>query len=409
MKILILHRVPYPRIEYHRGIDHDLHDVTYLGKQAAIDTLPAELRCHRVTRPGVGSAYDEAQQWLAQFPQHFDRIISMSEYELLDAAHLREVLNVEGASVAAVNLARNKLDMKAAVEARQLRVPRFMALKRYLALQGHVPWHGATVLKPHSGASSMDVSIHQQPVRAFDEITRKISELSLCIDEFQVEEFISGPIRHFDGLVQNGRILTMLSSQYVGTCLDYMERGHPLGSWHLETTAPMQAWVSAALEAVQIRNGAFHLEAIMEDDEPVFLEVGNRVGGADVVATYELATGIHLPSLELRIHVEGEVDIAPLTQQQPSLGFGWFVFPGHTHRERIYQGLDGADELRSNPFVVQWNELQPGALLPGHVTYSAFEAPLAGIIKTAEPQQTKAWMQTLFSRVRLAENLTSVA
>ena len=62
------------------------------------------------------------------------------------------------------------------------------------------------------------------------------------------------PIRHFDGLVQDGRILTMLSSQYVGTCLDYMERGEPLGSWHLETTAPMQAWVSAALEAVQIRN-----------------------------------------------------------------------------------------------------------------------------------------------------------
>ncbi|WP_223517738.1 acetyl-CoA carboxylase biotin carboxylase subunit family protein [Pseudomonas sp. GL-B-19] len=409
MKILILHRVPYPRIEYHRGIDHELHDVTYLGKQSAIDTLPPGLRCNSVVRPGSASAYDEALQWLAQFPQRFDRIISMSEYELLDAARLREALNVEGASLEMVNLARNKLDMKAAVQARQLRVPSFMSLDRYLALQGRVPWHGATVLKPHSGASSMDVSIHQQPARTFDEISRKISDLSLCIEDFQVEEYISGPIRHFDGLVQNGRILTMLSSQYVGTCLDYMERGHPLGSWHLETTAQMQVWVSAALEAVQIRNGAFHLEAIMEGDEPVFLEVGNRVGGADVVATYELATGIHMPSLELRIHIEGELDIAHLTKQQPNLGFGWFVFPGHTHPERIYQGLHGADELRENPFVVQWNELQPGALLPGHVTYSAFEAPLAGIVKTADPQQTQAWMQALFSRVSLAENLTSVA
>jgi biotin carboxylase len=332
----------------------------------------------------------------------------MSEYELLDAARLREALNVEGASLEATTLARNKLDMKAAIQARQMRVPRFMSLDRYLALQGLVPWHGATVLKPHSGASSMDVSIHQQPSRTFDEISRKISDLSLCIEDFQVEEYISGPIRHFDGLVLNGRIITMLSSQYVGTCLDYMERGHPLGSWHLETTAQMQAWVGAALEAVQIRNGAFHLEAIMEGDEPVFLEVGNRVGGADVVATYELATGIHLPSLELRIHIEGELDIAQLAGPS-NLGFGWFVFPGHTHRERIYQGLHDADELRASPCVVQWNELQPGALLPGHVTYSAFEAPLAGIVKTADPQQTQAWMQALFSRVRLAENLTSVA
>lgn len=409
MKILILHRVPYPRIEYHRGINHDLHDVTYLGKQAAIDTLPSDLRCQRVIRPGEASACEEALQWLAQFPQSFDRIISMSEYELLDAARLREALNVEGASLAAVNLARNKLDMKAAVAAGNLRVPQFMPLDRYLALNGQVPWQGATVLKPHSGASSMDVSIHQQLARAFDEISRKISDLSLNIDEFQVEEFISGPIRHFDGLVQDGRILTMLSSQYVGTCLDYMERGHPLGSWHLETTTPMQMWVSAVLDAVQIRNGAFHLEAIMEGDDPVFLEVGNRVGGADVVATYELATGIHLPSLELRIHVEGLVDKVPLSAQQPDLGYGWFVFPGHTHHQRIYQGLEGAEDFRASPLVVQWNELQTGALLPGHVTYSAFEAPLAGIVKTADPLQTKAWMQTLFSRVYLAENLTSVA
>jgi hypothetical protein len=409
MKILILHRVPYPRIEYHRGIDHDLHDVTYIGKQSAIDTLPADLRCHSVVRAGLNSAFDETLAWLVESPQTFDRIISMSEYELLDAARLREVLNIEGASLQSVTLARNKLEMKAAVQARHLRVPRFMSLERYLALQGHVPWTGATVLKPHSGASSMDVSIHQQPARAFDEIRHKISGLALRVDEFQVEEYISGPIRHFDGLVLNGRVITLLSSEYVGTCLDYMERGQPLGSWHIETTASMHEWVSAALQAVQIHNGAFHLEAIMADDEPVFLEVGNRVGGADVVATYELATGIHLPSLELRIHVDGELDLSAFSREQNDLGFGWFVFPGHTHPERIYQGLDGAEELRASAHVVQWNELSVGALLPEHVTYSAFEAPLAGIVKSAEPQQTRAWMQSLFSCVRLAHNLTSVA
>ncbi|WP_336355601.1 ATP-grasp domain-containing protein [Pseudomonas granadensis] len=409
MKILILHRVPYPRIDYHRGIDHERHDVTYLGKQSAIDTLPSELRCTRVVRSGLSNACDETLAWLAQHPQTFDRVISMSEYELLDAARLRETLNIQGASLKAVTLARNKLEMKAAVQARRLRVPRFMALERYLALQGRVPWTSATVLKPHSGASSMDVSIHSQPAQAFDEIRHKISELALPIEDFQVEEFISGPIRHFDGLVLNGRILTLLSSEYVGTCLDYMERGSALGSWHLPTTEAMHAWVGAALQAVQIDNGAFHLEAIMDGDEPVFLEVGNRVGGADVVATYELATGIHLPSLELRIHVDGELDIAPFAAQPPDLGFGWFVFPGHTHAQRIYQGLNGAEELRASPHVVQWNELPTGSLLPEHVTYSAFEAPLAGIVKTAEPQQTRALLQTLFSRVSLAHDLTSVA
>lgn len=406
MNILILHRVPYSRIEYHRGIDHEKHDVTYLGKQAAIDTLPAGLRCKCVVRPGGGSASDEALQWLCQFPQRFDRIISMSEYELLDAARLREALNVEGASMETMTLTRNKLKMKTAVQARGLRVPRFMSLARYLALKGQVPWDGATVLKPHSGASSIDVSIYQQPARTFDDLSRKISDRSLLIDDFQVEEYVSGPIRHFDGLVLNGQILTMLSSQYIGTCLGYMECGQPLGSWHMETTMQMQAWVNSVLEAVQIRNGAFHLEAIMEGDEPVFLEVGNRVGGADVVATYELATGIHMPSLELRIHIEGALDFEYLANQQASLGFGWFVFPGHTHCEKVFHGLVGADEFRTSPFVVQWNELPSGALLPEDVTYSAFEAPLTGIVKTSEPQQTRAWIQELFSRVSLAASVT---
>ena len=64
----------------------------------------------------------------------------MSEYELLDAALLREVLSVEGASFETVNLSRNKLEMKKAVQARQIRVPNFMSLERYLALDGQVSW-----------------------------------------------------------------------------------------------------------------------------------------------------------------------------------------------------------------------------------------------------------------------------
>jgi len=85
------------------------------------------------------------------------------------------------------------------------------------------------------------------------------------------------------------------------------------------------------------------------------------------------------------------------------------VFPGHTHPQRTFLGLEGAGELRNSPCIVQWNELEPGAPLHGHVTYSAFEAPLAGIVKTAEPERTRDWMVDVFSRVSLARHLTSVA
>src|SRR4051812_11199837 len=102
MKILILHRVPYGRIEYERGIDHDVHDVTYLGTKEALATVPPNLRHRAVMRPGERSAYEEATDWDGLAHSRFERIISLSEYELLDAARLREVLHVEGPNVADV-------------------------------------------------------------------------------------------------------------------------------------------------------------------------------------------------------------------------------------------------------------------------------------------------------------------
>ena len=78
MKILVLHRVPYPRIDYARGIDHDLHDVTYFGKRDILDTIPVQLRCTRVERAGLASAFDEASAWLDAHPCRFDVVISLS-------------------------------------------------------------------------------------------------------------------------------------------------------------------------------------------------------------------------------------------------------------------------------------------------------------------------------------------
>lgn len=352
MNIMILHRVPYARIEYHRGIDHTEHHVTYIGNQAIIDTLPHDLRCTAVVRPGIGQTFDEVQAWLEQHPQHFDRVISMSEYELLDAARLREVHGIPGASVSQVMLTRNKLLMKDAVAAADLRVPRYQSVTDFLHNPPACPWSGKTVVKPHSGASSVDVEIHTSVKQASDALKRRLADGTLLADEFEVEEFIDGPVRHFDGLIQNGVLYEITAIQYVGTCLAYMERGQPLGSFQIDVTPQIRQWVERALAAVQIRNGSFHLEAIMDGDDPVFLEVGNRVGGADVVATFEMATGVHLPSLELRIHLgAGALPQRPATHgERPS--FGWFVYAGHLQPDPQFHGLSGAERFREDGAVI---------------------------------------------------------
>lgn len=403
MKILVLHRVPYFKIEYHRGISHDRHDVTYLGTDQALSTLPPNLRCERASRPGRRPAFDEARDWLAQRPRTFDRIISMSEYELLDAARLREHFGVLGAPVEQVALARDKVLMKEAVAAAGLRVPRFLSLPQFLEHGGRVPWVGRTVVKPTRGASSEDVLVFDTPwqaVTAVREGRTGVARLDAGRDpeSSEVEEYVSGPIQHFDGLVQGGEVLVLSASEYLGTCLDYA-RGLPMGSFQIELSEPTRTWVSRALAAVRIEDGSFHLEAIVHEGGLVFLEVGNRVGGADVVPTVELALGVHLPSYELRVLL-GEPVAAMLPR--PSVDrrwYGWFVHPGHHLAGRKFGGFDGATPFRLSPRVVAWNELPPGATLPDHITYQAGETVLAGIVAAASGAHARDWIADLFSSV----------
>ncbi|SFE23323.1 hypothetical protein SAMN04487819_109264 [Actinopolyspora alba] len=400
MKILILHRVPYFKIEYHRGIDHSQHEVTYFGTDQALATLPSDLRCERVSRPGARSAFEEAQEWLAEMTRAFDRVISMSEYELLDAARLREQLNIPGASVKQVALARDKPLMKEAVEAAGIRVPRFLPLPRFLELAGQVPWDGQTVLKPNRGASSEDVLVFDTPGQVAAAIAEGRTGVARVdagsdLEELAVEEFVSGPIRHFDGLVQGGEVLILSGSEYVGTCLAYAQ-GMPMGSFQIEISEETRDWVSRALSAVRIEDGSFHLEAIVHGGELVFLEVGNRVGGADVVATVELATGVHLPSYELRVLL-GESLIGTLPEPPTDRSwYGWFVHPGHHLAGMGFRGLDGTEPFRHSPHVVAWNELLPGTPLPDHITYQAGETVLTGITVSDTPEKTRDWIVDLF-------------
>lgn len=413
MNILILHRIPYAKIEYHRGIDHERHDVTYFGIAAALATLPAGLRCTRIERPGERTAFDEACAWLDAEPRAFDRIISLSEYELLDAARLRERHGVDGAGVEQVTLARDKVLMKGAVERAGLRVPRFLPLAVLLDEPERAGWSGPTVLKPHSGASSVDVVVFGSPAETYEAITARrsgVAELDAAgrVGDFQVEEFVTGPIRHFDGLVERGRVLTMSASEYLGTCLGYA-RGEPMGSYQTELTDQTRDWVARALDAVRIHDGCFHLEAIVDGAELVFLEVGNRVGGADVAATYELATGIHLPSWELRILL-GE-QVAGLLPAPPAERdwYGWFVHPGHHLAGEVFEGFDGAEALRTGPQALTWHELAVGAPMPDHITYGAHETALAGIARTDAPDATRAWMARLFASLRIRTSRPSPA
>lgn len=397
MRILVLHRVPDPLVRYSESIDHSQHDVTYVGTADRLVTLPASLPARLVERPGTGDTATEVLAAVAGRPAP-DLVVALSEYDLIAAAEVRAALGVPGDRVADVLPVRDKVTMKATVAAADLRVPRFASLASVLTDGADaVGWTGQTILKPRTGASSEGVRTF--PTVAAALVAARESGSPDEVDGFEIEEFVDGPILHIDGMMADGAPVAVLASRYVGTCLGYAQ-GQPLGSVQIDTEPAVVAWALRCLAAVGIRTGPFHLEAIETPDGLVFLEVGARFGGADVVDTFELATGLRLPSAQLTLLVDGPGARLTARVPGPDERFGWFVWPGHTLGSTHCQ-IRGEESFRRDPVVWRWVQRAPDEPVKPSITYADVDVPLAGVLGPASAPALEQFLAELFAKVQV--------
>ncbi|MDT9687040.1 ATP-grasp domain-containing protein [Streptomyces sp. P9(2023)] len=397
LRILVLHRIPDSFVRYAENIDHDAHDVTYVSAVDRTATLPADVKARRLERPGIGDTVAEVLASVAGLPTP-DVVIALSEYDLIPAARIREALGVPGPRPDDVLPARDKVVMKAAVAAAGLRTPRYAPLLKALS-QGAdaLPWSGRTVLKPVAGASSEGVTTYSTAAAALDAV--RGAEPGIDIGSLEVEEFVTGPIIHVDGLVAAGEPIVVQASRYVGTCLGYAE-GRPLGSVQIDTPPETVDWTLACLRAVGIHDGPFHLEAIETDEGPVFLEVGARVGGADVVDTFALATGVHMPSAQVRLIVDGAAERPEVRTPEPDERYGWFVVPGHTLGSR-YCRITGEEPFRQDPVVQRWVQRGADEPIKTTITYADADVPVAGVVGPAPAAVLERFLTEFFASVRV--------
>ncbi|MCX0242535.1 ATP-grasp domain-containing protein [Streptomyces drozdowiczii] len=395
MHILVMHRVPDPFARYADNLDHARHRVTYVSTPERAATLPADVPALRLERPGTGDTAAEVVAAVHDLPRP-DLVVALSEYDLLPAARVREALGVPGPRVADVLPTRDKVVMKAAVAAAGLRTPRYAPLAR--ALASGVEWTGRTVLKPLAGASSEGVTAYPTVREALDAV--RGGAVAVDVDDHEVEEFVEGDVVHVDGVLADGRPLAVQASRYVGTCLGYAQ-GAPLGSLQVDTPPATVDFTLACLRAVGITEGPFHLEAIETADGPVFLEVGARVGGADVSDTFELATGVHMSSVHLRL-LTGESHVpAAAPAAAPDARYGWFVVPGHTLGSRFCR-VEGEKPFRDDPLVHRWVQRAPHEPVKTAVTYADADVPLAGVVGPAPSAVLERFLTDLFASVTVA-------
>jgi len=396
MKILILHKIPYYKINYHKGINHEVHDVYYFGYKSSLENIPTTLKCKKTIRAEKTILIEEVINWIKNEELIFDLVISLSEYELLDAAKIRMILDISGPKIKDVEKVRNKLIMKEYVSKKNIIVPKNISLKSYITKK-EIEFTNKVVLKPVDGASSEDIHIFDNLIELDKFIEQYLKTENY--NNYELEEFIEGDVIHFDGLVKDKELLIVIGSKYINNCFSYAMEGKPLGSYQIDILESEKIWVEEVLNAMSLKNGSFHLEAFKTQEDLVFLEIGNRVGGADVVDTFELASGIHLPSVELKIYLNEEIE---LNENKNDFKFGWFTFPGHILSSN-YCTIYNSSLFKKSDHVVRWRELSNDVLLPKHITYQSKEVPLSGIIKGSNSIEIKDYMERIFNTIIIKE------
>ncbi|MER5887921.1 hypothetical protein ABT160_29235 [Streptomyces sp. NPDC001941] len=363
MKILVLHQVPYRKIDYDRGIDHELHDVTYVGQPHRMADVPDGLRCRRLV-------LDEGEPFLdgilarTSREDGYDKVLSLSEFAMMEAWHVRRHLGLPGPDLLQVEQVRDKVAMKAALAGSTIRHPRFVAAPPSC---GPLPWSGRTVLKPRQGASSEGVGVYDTAREALSAYRRLADPR-----DFQLEEYVDGEILHADGLVSDGELVHLVVSRYITKPVDFVA-GSPLGSYQLPHSDAHFAFAARVVEELGIAEGCLHLEMFETGGgELVFLEVANRVGGAGVITAHERHTGVHLPTHEIAIRLG-------LPRPEPEKATGrhhaWLVFPGHHLPAGTTVRVTVPDHLADHPCVDRLHRLAPDQPLPDHVTYQEWLVP----------------------------------
>jgi hypothetical protein len=227
--------------------------------------------------------------------------------------------------------------------------------------------HGwPVVLKPRIGSSSEGVVMIDGPdeLAAIDFSSRSPSLVQVRNPH---------PIYHVDGLFQDGRLEVFRASRYLNSCLGF-RTGDVLGSVEEDDSDVLSAigeWTARFVAALGADPVVFHLELFVErlPDGAVtcaFLEVGARVGGAEIPFLWRDVHGYDLMEAAFRIQLGARPKPVPESAlsgwDRAGDVAGWLLIPAPAARPcriELVTPMVGRD-----PGPYSESLLRPGEVLP---------------------------------------------
>ena len=234
--------------------------------------------------------------WLAR-TESIDRIVPLDEFDLEMASTLREHMRVPGMGESTVRFFRDKLAMRMQAEARGVLVPEFVPIfnhDRICAFMERVPppW----LLKPRLSASAIGI----KKIERAEELWPLLDVLGDRQSFHLLERYVPGDVFHVDAIAWGGKVVFAEAHGYFQPPFDVYHGGGVFCTRTLDRASEESATLVTGNEqvvtALGMTRGALHTEFIRgrEDGRYYFLETAARVGGANIVALVEAATGLNL-------------------------------------------------------------------------------------------------------------------
>ena len=233
--------------------------------------------------------------WLIQ-KHGIDRVVALDDFDVEDAALIREEFRIPGMGQTTARHFRDKLAMRMLAKEHGIPSPMFSNMFRrdtVIEFCGNAP--PPYVIKPRSEASASGI----KKVGSLDEVLAVYDELGEEAYRFLIECFASGQVMHVDAVVRESKVKFIRSSGYVDPPLSVVQGG---GTFQTRTLDPhsddhtkLVELTSRVMQAFGLRYSASHTEWIRNaTGEFLFLETSSRVGGAHISDMIRHATGVDL-------------------------------------------------------------------------------------------------------------------
>jgi ATP-grasp domain len=292
-------------------------------------------------------------------------VVAVSEYDLELGAAVREYLGVKGYSSEYVRRFRDKVYSKSLVAAGGVRTPEWTPVRPGMTASSiDSMWSYPVVVKPVSGAASAGVRVCLNRT----ELQDKLSGLDPAL-EWEAETFIAGAVYHCDGYVENGVVGYVSSSRYVGSCTSFND-GQPLGSVSVQNTDEahiLADGVKRTVRALGLDNGVFHLEGFIDQGEFVFLEIGHRPGGGEILPVTHRHGGVDLMSVAVRLSCDLPALQPGTRPRSPEGSYGWVMLSAVGQTGRMVRSISARGPLPEGVAIIR--VAFPGQVVPDDPEY----------------------------------------